>query len=896
MSEAKMYKTLTKSASIYVILSVFVGVLLTGTDKKIQMELFKEAEEVLPFIAVDQNGKAVTDLTKSEIILLVDGRNFRGFSLVSPADDAIAALTVFLKRVPGYGQAPKNSGYAIVFPYMSEFGRTPYLQLGIARTGAVLTVPEVLVKRKPVARIEEVKEEINALELLKNNIWQHSQLVSLNLKPLVDRKKGVYSIGLPQAFERDDIEIYKMDKTPGNEDIRIRRQVVPWSARLEVPRGEEDYVLVINPNRQAALVITNKGGNDGEITDSEAKRISRAIGERKKQQQALEKENIRIPVELIEPGQHRSSIEKTGQKLKETELQRSPANAETTFMVPDYRIPLLQNLETLRSNLIGTANKMFAEDALKYLRQKRIKKALHYLYKILERKGEENVPLKMLIGKLSRLDRETLAIEKQSEELLGNDKSRTFQKIVVRAADLQPEKFSRIFQAMKVILNNNLTRIDTVLYELKRLPNVLIPGESEIKKTALKVEHKTPDLNADTYRNLSGSRLERCGNLLEQFSGALREMEIGTFVQAGRLRKIYVNFRQTLARCKKQIDFIQSQLIEMRHLSPDDVGNFVIRESDLFPLRFKKSFYRNKLEKIGIEKNLLEESVFFGVIVRSHGFLKNKSGHWEATFPYRLTLIYIPGGIFTMGVPWESGGAEDESPQHEVTLKGYWISKYEITFHQFDQYCKSVGKKQVSDFERGRNNRPVSGVSWEESMAFCRWLSLKTDLNFRLPTEAQWEKAARGTDKRMYPWGNNEPDAQSGDLTNLADIRFYKKYRELNPPLDEKERKRNEEWIAKAVDDGYIYAAPVGSYPGGASPYGVMDMAGNLWEWVMDWYDDDYYQRSPKENPIKTSRTLYRVARGGGWDCHPWLLRTTGRAGCDPQQGNDTLGFRIVAY
>jgi formylglycine-generating enzyme required for sulfatase activity len=86
----------------------------------------------------------------------------------------------------------------------------------------------------------------------------------------------------------------------------------------------------------------------------------------------------------------------------------------------------------------------------------------------------------------------------------------------------------------------------------------------------------------------------------------------------------------------------------------------------------------------------------------------------------------------------------------------------------------------------------------------------------------------------------------------------------------------------------------VGSFPRGASPYGVMDMAGNVWEWILDWYDNDYYQRSPVSNPQQTSSGSYRVSRGGGWDCHPWLLRTTGRAGGVPSRGNDALGFRVA--
>ena len=308
-------------------------------------------------------------------------------------------------------------------------------------------------------------------------------------------------------------------------------------------------------------------------------------------------------------------------------------------------------------------------------------------------------------------------------------------------------------------------------------------------------------------------------------------------------------------------------------------------------LESENPFFKERLVQLGVPGELLEDPSFFQVALQSLGIEKNMQGYWEIVFNDGITMIYIPAGEFVMGVPWDSGGADDESPLHNVFLDGCWISKYEITFDQYDRFCLETGRSQMYDYGRGRKNHPVIGVTWQDCQDFCQWLSLKTGAQFRLPTEAEWEKAARGTKPREYPWGDQKPD---GKLANFADVRFLKKYLKLNPPLDEEDRKQKTDWIDPSIDDGNVYTAPVGSYKAGASPYGVMDMAGNVWEWVMDWYDDDYYQRSPGRNPQRVGVGSYRVSRGGGWDCHPWLLRSTGRAGCDPNLGNDALGFRVV--
>jgi sulfatase modifying factor 1 len=231
--------------------------------------------------------------------------------------------------------------------------------------------------------------------------------------------------------------------------------------------------------------------------------------------------------------------------------------------------------------------------------------------------------------------------------------------------------------------------------------------------------------------------------------------------------------------------------------------------------------------------------------------------------PIKLELLRIPRGSFWMGshIKRDRAAQTNELPRHRVRLSDYYIARYPVTNQQYAFFAQATQRN--FKLPAGKEDHPVANVSWNDAVAFCDWLSQTTGLDFGLPTEAEWEKAARGTDGRIYPWGD-EFDA-----------------RRLNS------REGN-------VQD----TTPVGWYsPGGDSPYGVADMCGNTWEWCADWYDDEEYPRragTHVSDPRGPAQGVMRVLRGGAFDFNKDGVRCGYRAANFPHERSYDYGFRLV--
>ena len=244
------------------------------------------------------------------------------------------------------------------------------------------------------------------------------------------------------------------------------------------------------------------------------------------------------------------------------------------------------------------------------------------------------------------------------------------------------------------------------------------------------------------------------------------------------------------------------------------------------------------------------------VLVGVAGGLIILSGNTQLNVSEPMKLI--AAGSFVMGSDLPSA-MPDARPAHQVDLDAYWIDQYEVTNAQYRDFVMrthhAVPKywQESGGYPTGRDTTPVVEVSWSDADAYCRFVSK------RLPTEAEWEKAARGDDQRLYPWG----DTWTADRANAART------------------------------NGSVQ--PVGSYEAGRSPYGVDDLAGNIWEWVSDWYDPEYYASSPTHAPAGPKIGETKIVRGGAWTDAPDLVRAFTRLGVfPPHYASQVIGFRCA--
>ena len=228
--------------------------------------------------------------------------------------------------------------------------------------------------------------------------------------------------------------------------------------------------------------------------------------------------------------------------------------------------------------------------------------------------------------------------------------------------------------------------------------------------------------------------------------------------------------------------------------------------------------------------------------------------------PVREEMVSIPAGPFIRGT---DHGGFDERPQRTLVLDAFSIDRYEVTNFQYQQFVDATGHRKsgppsryAKNMSRMRGiNQPVVYVSWDDAETFCHWKGK------RLPTEAEWEKAMRGTDGRLWPWGNVE-------------------------------QPNGANWAR--VQDGFEVAAPVGAFLTDTSPYGVMDGAGNVMEWVGDWYAETYFKEAPERNPQSPEYGTFRALRGGGYATTGADIRITSRSKMVQDFRDETIGFRCA--
>ena len=268
----------------------------------------------------------------------------------------------------------------------------------------------------------------------------------------------------------------------------------------------------------------------------------------------------------------------------------------------------------------------------------------------------------------------------------------------------------------------------------------------------------------------------------------------------------------------------------------------------------------------------------------------------HSAFP-ESAMVYVQGGCFKMGDIF-TDHPSSAKPVHEVCVDGFSIARYEVTLGEFRAFVKERGYRTDAEEQDGchgwtrsgqlekreewnwRNTGfpqsekdPVVCVSWNDTQEYIKWLNRKENGHYRLPTEAEWEYAARSRGmKHQYSWGNETPSGNIADETA----------KEKLPGLE----------IWDGYNDGYPYTSPVGSFrPNGS---GIYDMSGNAYEWIQDWHGDDYYANGPKNNPKGPDSGKHKLLRGGGWDLLPERARTTSRYWNMPGGRAVCIGFRLA--
>ncbi len=326
-------------------------------------------------------------------------------------------------------------------------------------------------------------------------------------------------------------------------------------------------------------------------------------------------------------------------------------------------------------------------------------------------------------------------------------------------------------------------------------------------------------------------------------------IQIDTVVGAGNSGDPLVNEKGEVI-CVINAKLVPISVTNLGFAIPINNGKLLLQEKGI---KFTEEGTKEKLDDATLVKQVSPSVALINVWKKIETTLVNPKDGAE--------MVLVPAGEFLMG------GKEDdilafskEKPQHKVYLDTYYIYKKEVTVEQYRKFCLATGNEMPKAPRWGLiDNHPIVVVNWNEANAYAQWAGVK------LPTEAQWEKAARGTDGPVYPWGNGWDITRCANWENSCNKQIWGTH-------------------------------PVGSFPTGDSPYGCLDMAGNVWEWCVDWYKTDYYATSSLKNPTGPEKGSTRVLRGGAWNY----------GGADgyldfkrydniPEMRTQSIGFRCVS-
>ncbi len=270
-----------------------------------------------------------------------------------------------------------------------------------------------------------------------------------------------------------------------------------------------------------------------------------------------------------------------------------------------------------------------------------------------------------------------------------------------------------------------------------------------------------------------------------------------------------------------------------------------------------------KTEAVKVAAPAVESAIHFSPLARD----QERQKHQNFKNALGGEMLFVPSGTFIMGSD-DPDAPPNEKPAARTNVSCFYMSRFTVTNREYEFFDPAHRAKRAP---RADETHPVVYVSSLDAQNFCAWLSARERRKYRLPTEAEWEYAARGMEGRTFPWGEK---LNCGELANFADANTTFAWRDVE------------------INDGYAETAPVGTYPRGASPFGIEDMAGNVWEWCHDFYEP--YKGHERTNPHSIAKTGRRVYRGGSWKSRATSLRASTRNVNVPEYLANDVGFRLV--